>query len=120
MRLVLKASFILLFVLGFIYSCSTERSTSSTGNLPPETHLFLRLSDSVQYPGETTSRQVLHWYGDDPDGEVVGFEWRWEQDSSWTYTTESVDTFFVPIRVAQDTFTFYIRAIDDGEAVRGA
>jgi len=102
-----------LLALGLLMSCTTNRSLQPNTNHPPETHLFLQFSDTLQYPGETTSMQVLHWYGDDPDGEVVGFEWAWDDTSQWTFTTDVDDTFFVPITVPQDTFTFYVRAIDD-------
>ena len=97
----------------FSLSCDTERSLTPNANQPPETHLFLHFSDTLQLPGETTSMQVLHWYGDDADGEIVGFEWAWDDTSSWTPTTLMSDTFYVPIRVPQDTFTFFIRAIDN-------
>jgi len=109
----LKAGIIFIAVLGAVLTCSTEKSTTPNPNMSPDTHLFLRLSDSLQYPGETVSMQILHWYGDDPDGEIDGFEWCWEDTANWTYTVDVMDTFFVPIRVAQDTFTFYIRAIDN-------
>lgn len=108
-----RIAFKIIAVLALVIACSTERSTTPNTNQPPETHLFLRLSDSLQYPGETVSMQVLHWYGDDPDGEVVGYEWCWDDTSAWDYTVEVMDTFFVPIRVAHDTFTFYIRAVDN-------
>ena len=111
----LRAGFLILIAFGLILACSTERTTSPDANMPPETHLFLQLSDSIPYPGETVSMQVLHWYGDDPDGEVAGYEWCWDDSSEWTYTPERMDTFYVPIRTAQDTFTFFIRAIDSEE-----
>jgi hypothetical protein len=95
------------------FACSTDRTTSALGNLPPETHLYLVFADTLQLPRETTSMQILHWYGDDPDGEVVGYEYRWNYDTTWTFTTDVTDTFFVPIRVPLDTFTFAVRAIDN-------
>jgi len=59
--------------------------------------------------------QVLHWYGDDPDGEVIGYEYRWsyEAESLWHFTIDVSDTFLVPIRVPHDTFSFAIRALDN-------
>lgn len=98
------------------FACTTERSLTPNPNTPPETHLFLHFSDTLQLPGETTSMQVLHWYGDDADGEIMGFEWAWDDTTSWTRTSDVADTFFVPITVPQDTFTFYIRAIDNFDA----
>jgi len=105
---------ILLLLLGLPLACTTKRSVEPHSNRPPETHLFLQFADTLQYPGETTSMQVLFWFGDDPDGEVIGYEWAWDDTSQWAFTTSVTDTFFVPITVPQDTFTFYIRALDDG------
>ncbi len=104
-----------LILAALIFACSTDRTTRPAANIPPETHLYIVFSDTLQMPGETTSMQVLHWYGDDPDGEVVGFEYRWNYDcdTCWTFTTDVTDTFFVPIRVPHDTFTFEIRAVDN-------
>lgn len=116
----LKAGLISIAIFGAVLTCSTEKSTTPNPNMPPDTHLYLRLGFtdryldySQSYLGETVSMQILHWYGDDSDGEVEGFEWSWDVKAGWNYTTAFMDTFYVPIRVAQDTFTFYIRAIDN-------
>lgn len=102
-----------ILILTLVFACSTERTLKPNANLPPETHLYLQFSDTLQLPGVSTSMQVLYWYGDDADGSVAGFEWTWDDTSAWTYTTDVMDTFYVPIRVPLDTFTFYIRAIDN-------
>jgi hypothetical protein len=98
---------------GFYANCTDKDSVGPNSNVPPETHLFLQFSDTLQLPGETVSMQVLYWYGDDPDGEVIGFEYKWDYDSAWIFTTDVMDTFFVPIAQPKDTFIFQIRAIDD-------
>jgi hypothetical protein len=102
-------------VLALLLSCTTDRTTKPAGNLPPETHLYLIFSDTLQLPSESASMQVLHWYGDDPDGEVIGYDYRWSFDTSWTFTTDVSDTFLVPIRVPHDTFSFEVRAVDNLE-----
>ena len=61
----------------------------------------------------TTSRQVLHWWGEDTDGEVVGYFYKWSSDSSWTYTDQESGTFYVPIRSELDVFSFEVRALDN-------
>jgi hypothetical protein len=103
------------FLMALLFACTTNRTTKPGGNLPPETHLSLFFSDTLQLPGESTSMQVLHWYGDDPDGEVIGYEYRWsyEAESLWHFTIDVSDTFLVPIRVPHDTFSFAIRAMDN-------
>jgi hypothetical protein len=105
-----------LILLALFFACTTDRTTRPNTNLPPETNLYLIFSDTLQLPGESTSMQVLHWYGDDPDGEVVGYQYKWSFscDTCWTFTTDVTDTFLVPIRVPHDTFTFAVRAIDNG------
>ncbi len=104
-----------MILLAILFACSTDRTTKPNTNLPPDTHLYLFFSDTLQLPGESASMQVLHWYGDDPDGEVAGYQYKWSFscDTCWTFTTVVTDTFLVPIRVPHDTFSFEVRAIDD-------
>ena len=45
----------------------------------------------------TTSRQELSWWGEDPDGNVIGYYYRWNTDSVWTYTDLKKVLFYVPI-----------------------
>ncbi len=61
----------------------------------------------------TTSRQILHWWGEDSDGEVIGYQYKWNSDVDWTYTTRESGIFYVPIRTALDVFWFDIKAIDN-------
>ncbi len=96
---------------------STGPSQGSGGNLPPETHLFL-YPDSA---GLDTTASVLevHWWGQDPDGWVVGYFVKWDyftetilSDSIWL-TSES-ETFYLPLDSAYDEFSLTVRAVDDG------
>ena len=61
----------------------------------------------------TASRQELHWWGEDPDGEIVGYNYKWSSDSSWTYTVLESGVFYVPIRSNLDAFTFQVQAVDN-------
>ncbi len=61
----------------------------------------------------TTSRQVLHWWGEDADGQVLGYYYKWSTDSSWTYTDLESGTFYVPIRSELDIFNFEVKAVDN-------
>jgi len=65
----------------------------------------------------TTSRQVLHWWGEDADGQVLGYYYKWSSDSSWTYTDLESGTFYVPIRSELDVFSFEVKAEDDDSNV---
>ncbi len=91
--------FLLLISLGLIFliSCSEEFPDQPQGNLPPETGMFL-------YPDSTVSQQPsrlrVHWWGDDPDGLVIGYYFMWEGiDTKWTFTTKNDSTFSLPIGI---------------------
>jgi len=97
-----------------------EKSSQKLANNPPETHLFLFVSpdttgQDTTFTGidTTTSKQVLHWWGEDSDGQVVGYYIQWDYDAEPSYTTSEYDTFFVPIRSKYDEFTFRVWAVDD-------
>ncbi|MBN2009190.1 hypothetical protein JW960_07575 [candidate division KSB1 bacterium] len=103
-------------LLVFQLTCTTENPTEIYRNRRPETHLFL-------YPGTsgldtTLSTQVLHWWGDDPDGQVVGYYYKWDfyqeqSPDSFRWTTSEHDTFLLPIRQKFDDFRFYVKAVDN-------
>ncbi len=95
-------------------------------NLPPDTFLFLAVKpDTVVVPGPsgpdtsivgldtTASRQVLHWWGEDPDGEVIGYYIQWDYQPERQWTTTEYDTFYLPIRARFASFTFRVWAVDD-------
>ena len=65
----------------------------------------------------STSRQELHWWGEDPDGSVVGYYYKWSSDSIWTYTSYESGIFYVPIRSSLDVFTFEVKAVDNSGLV---
>ena len=105
-----------LLILLCLTSCEKPTPDNPLGNRRPETHLFLM-------PGPagidtTLSTQVLHWWGDDPDGRVVGYFYTWDfiqelYPDSFVWTTFEYDTFLVPIRTRYDEFTFYVKAVDN-------
>lgn len=112
-------------------------------NQPPETYLSLIASDTIyahydSTSGEftyaidedpsagiiwdtldhafttiTTSKQELHWWGEDKDGDIIGYRYKWSSDSAWTFTTEEEGLFYVPIRTDLDVFSFQVTAIDN-------
>ena len=101
------------------------------GNSAPETHLFLTFqpdhidtvySDSTadftvitttHLPDTTTSQQVLFWWGEDSDGDVVAYHYRWNFQTEWTRTKAESGTFFLPLEVAYDEFLFEVKAEDN-------
>ncbi len=92
-------------------------------NQPPLT--YLRIEGDSLY--ENIYRTIMHWWGTDRDGHVVGFAYRWSapwepepgdslwwEDSSWVFTAAYLDTFDVPIGGEFAERTFAVRAIDNG------
>lgn len=65
----------------------------------------------------TTSRQELHWWGEDPDGHVVGYRYRWNVDTTWTFSTHESAVFFLPVTREMDVFTFQVAAVDEDSLV---
>ncbi len=123
-RLISNAT--ILCCLVFIASCQKQSTNadgssggdhSAQGNLPPVTHLFL-YPDSV---GLDTSASVLqvHWWGDDPDGWVVGYFVRWDYFAEASELTDSIwlniesTTFYLPLDSAYDEFSLTVRAVDN-------
>lgn len=91
-------------------------------NKPPRTSFTI---DEVRLPeGERLNSQIsISWWGDDPDGYIVGYEIYIGDDyqnpaAQWTFTTKTDSTFVLPIeegnRDADVRFT--VRAIDNDGA----
>ena len=113
-------------LLGALSSCQKQPTNADGtsgdhqtpgGNLPPVTHLFL-LPDSA---GLDTSASVLnvHWWGQDPDGWVIGYFVSWDyfagesdlRDSIWL--TSEAETFYLPLDSAFDVFSILVKAVDN-------
>ncbi|MDQ7053057.1 MAG: hypothetical protein Q9P14_09250 [candidate division KSB1 bacterium] len=102
--------------------CDRDISGTPT-NLPPETHLSIFLGSPEAIVDTSSSQLVLHWWGDDPDGLVIGFVYSFYGPPSLNdtvdasglkgFTTQTSDTFHVPVGPRDTTFTFYISAVDD-------
>jgi hypothetical protein len=108
-------------------ACESDIPDRPQENLPPETHIFLQ-PDSVL--ATTTSRQTLSWWGDDPDGIVVGFIYsfaanpaaltHWDENNpapGWTFTTANQQTFNLAFSRLDTAFVFQVRAVDDQKLV---
>ena len=115
--------------------------TSTAHNLPPETHVsFFFNPDTTLGPGDfwinkgdtvwveegdsvimgldtTVSIQEVHWWGDDPDGDVIGYEYRWSFMDEWEYTEDEKAIFYLPLRTQFDIYSFKVRAMDNDSLV---
>jgi len=132
MKTLLKTYAVIVTVISLLtVSCDKnpfhpEKTPHAAGNQPPETYLFLFMipdttvvedsarADTVITGLDTTaSKQVLHWWGDDSDGQVMGYYTQWDYQSEPVWTTAEYDTFYVPIRTKFDQFTFKVWAVDN-------
>ena len=109
-------SWVPLLVLLVGVSCTPKRTFQAPENVPPETFVFVRSPVTDTVP----ARVVMHWYGNDPDGEVVAYRYSWWRDSvqvmaGTTRTTR--DTFTLPVAGGVRLYTFKIQAVDDQGAV---
>jgi len=99
------------FVAGMI-SCSKEGINNPVGNQPPNTGLFLYPDSTIN---QQPSRLNVHWWGDDPDGVIIGFYFKWEGiDSGWTFTASNDSIFALPIGSSDTTYLFSVAAVDAG------
>ncbi|NQS98438.1 MAG: hypothetical protein HQ591_08295 [candidate division Zixibacteria bacterium] len=121
MKHTVRISTLLLAIILFgiiLFSCSERHSNQPLGNTPPETHLAVAMPDSA-LPDTSTSIQTPHWWGSDPDGEVMGYFIRWDYFANqpgyneWFWTVSESDTFYLPIRTPDSSFAIEVRAVDN-------
>lgn len=82
-------------------------------NQPPMVRFFVD-SIGLEGPDRLPSRFTLRWYGEDPDGYVVGYELRIE-NMPWSFTPAQESTFvvsFSPGELYKD-LVFELRAVDN-------
>lgn len=114
---------------------------STAQNLPPETHIsFFFNPDTTLGPGDfwinngdtvyveegdsliigldtTVSVQEVHWWGDDPDGDVIGYQYRWSYMDEWEFTQDEKALFYLPLRTQFDIYSFQVRAMDNDSLI---
>lgn len=106
--------------------CDENPPARPKTNQPPETHLFLQPDRQL---ATTQSLQTLHWWGDDPDGRVIGYLYTFAPDpqditefdstqaTDWTFTQAMQKTFSLRFTGTDSVFRFQISAVDDQNAV---
>ena len=101
--------------IDFISYDSTTQTYDTTWTyltLEPETYVnWVAVGNAFETI--TTSRQELYWWGEDADGYIVGYRYRWGENSPWTYTVDETALFYVPITTDLDVFSFEVVAVDD-------
>ena len=89
-------------------SCKEEVVSVRLKNQPPETSVSL-YPDSVITPQQT--RLLVSWWGDDRDGLVIGFYFKWN-DEDWNFTTSNDSLFALKIGATDTTYKFSVSAVD--------
>ncbi|MFH0777539.1 MAG: hypothetical protein V2A71_02805 [Candidatus Eisenbacteria bacterium] len=103
-----------LLLLPLFTGCSKDLG-KPIGNSPPETGVF------VEGPLDTVSYAVkLYWWGQDRDGQVLGFYYRWtcsdpaaDLDTSWVFTAAKSKNFILPVPNSFAVQTFWVKAVDN-------
>ena len=96
-----------------LWSTACQKKDQPKPNQPPIVRFFVD-SIGLDGPDRLPSRFTLRWYGEDPDGYVVGYELRLN-GGPWSFTTAQESTFVVPFEpgVSYKDVTFELRAVDN-------
>ncbi|HAE87313.1 TPA: hypothetical protein DCG86_04740 [Candidatus Marinimicrobia bacterium] len=132
---------VLFFLTLLMWNCENpftpDIPESTYTNLPPETHIsMIYHPDTILTAGDywindgdtiwveendslilgldtTVSVKEVFWWGDDPDGEVIGYYYQWSFMSEPEFTHEESDTFYLPLRSKFDIYSFKVWAVDN-------
>ena len=106
-----KVKIIFLILITFlISSCVKDVTDSPVGNQPPHTGVFLYPDSSIS---SQPSKINVHWWGDDPDGFIVGYYFSWD-GKNWSFTSSNDSLFALQIGAKDTNYTFLVSAVDDG------
>ncbi len=102
---------LLLVSLPLIYfACYDNPSDAVVGNQAPETHISLLPDSSIS---SQPSKLKVSWWGDDPDGLIVGFYYTWN-GTDWKFSQSNDSLFTLKIGISDTTYLFQVSAVDDG------
>jgi hypothetical protein len=111
------------FISLLLFGCDSGITGNFNENIPPTTNLTVN-EINLSEDERLTSQINISWWGDDPDGYVVGFEFfigegYTNADAIWSFTTRNDSTFVLPIKEGEldDDVRFTIRAVDNDGAV---
>lgn len=108
----MRKFFIIIIAIIALIGCERQPPTQPVLNIPPETHIFVEgMVDTVP------AKQIIHWWGNDPDGFVVGYYYNWNGGEDTIFTVLTCDTFVLR---AEDTVNFHtlmVWAKDNEDAI---
>lgn len=112
---------------------------STAENRAPETHVsFFYHPDTTLGPGDywiyrgdttwvldtlimgldtTVSVQEINWWGDDPDGDIIGYYYRWSYMDEPVFTQDESAIFYLPLRTQFDIYSFHVQAVDNDSLI---
>ena len=104
---------LIFLAIGIISACSTDITGDLEENQAPETFTVV---DTIIRTGDDRLNSEVHirWWGNDPDGFIVGFEYSFN-NSNWSFISKNDSVFVLSPPAGMDTmdFTFAVRAIDN-------
>ncbi|MDA3860577.1 MAG: hypothetical protein PF445_05075 [Melioribacteraceae bacterium] len=69
--------------------------------------------DNPDSINQQKSRLEVHWWGEDPDGVILGYYFRWlGLETSWNFTTSNDSLFSLPIGSSDTTYVIEVIAVD--------
>lgn len=102
--------------------CDSGITGTVNENIPPSTSLTVNAINLAENE-RMTSQINISWWGDDPDGYVVGFEFfigegYTNPGAVWSFTTRNDSTFVLPITEGEldGDVRFTVRAVDNDGA----
>lgn len=102
--------FLILAVLVLLVSFCTESiNDTPVGNQAPETSLYIYADGEI---AQQQSRLRVHWWGDDPDGLVVGYYFSWN-GTDWSFTTSNDSLFALQIGASDTNYVFSVSSVDN-------
>ncbi len=99
----------LIAVTGIIYSCYEVPPVTPAENQPPRTFVFLFPDSSIS---QQQSSIRLSWWGDDPDGLVIGYYISMD-GLHWQFTTSNDSVISFPIVGSDTSYIFRVAAVDN-------
>ncbi|MCU7492418.1 MAG: hypothetical protein ACM3UR_14620 [Bacteroidota bacterium] len=107
-KLLRFAPFLLLAL--FITACNEKITDILSPNEAPHTFMSLMPDGDIS---KQPSKLKVSWWGDDPDGLVVGYYFSWD-DVHWSYTTKNDSVFALKIGASDVSYNFKVAAVDNG------
>lgn len=107
----LNITIILLLIIA-VAACTESGTEPRNGNQAPDTKIFL-FPDNPDSINQQKSRLQVHWWGEDPDGAILGYYYRWiGLDDNWSFTPLNDKLFSLPIGSADTTYVIEVMAVD--------